>query len=361
MFSLPGILLIVLIVSLVILFLPNQTLENTRTENALQGEIVAINTSSTTHFEQREYTQQELEIRIENKTIPVSSNLILKNSPQMYEVGDRVLVGQTKGTGVDVSYFLIGYDRSQTIFILIGLFLLVVFLVGKSQGIKAIISMLFSFLVIFKIILPQIIRGENPLLISILGVLVIIPISFALTHGINKKSISAGIGTIASLLLIGVLTTIVIYSAKLTGITSEEIETLFYASQGTYDLSSLLIAGIVIGALGILDDVTVSQASVVTELLTSNKTLSSRELFSKAMVVGRDHIASVINTLILVYTGAFLSTLLLFLTFPRPFIVLLNDETVVIQIVIALVGSIGLILAVPITTLLTIRIHTKKQ
>lgn len=356
--SSPFIFTLTIIIVVILLFLPTTiNLPKQTEETVLTGTITTISGSHVTQFEQREYIQQDVLVKAKSLTIPVSTSLLLMDSPQLYSKGDKVLVGRiTDQTGSN-AYYLIGYDRSQILLFLGFLFLLAVLLIGKSKGLKALFSMIFSFVVIFKLILPLIFNGHSPLLISIIGVSIIVPFSFVLTHGTTKKSLSAMISTLLSLLLIGILTVIAVYSAHLTGASTEEIETLFFISKGAYDLSSLLIAGIIIGALGILDDVTITQASVVHELIQSKQKYSRAELFHRAMRVGRDHIGSVINTLILVYTGAFLSTLLLFLTFPRPLIVLLNNETVVIQLVIALVGSIGLILAVPITTFISINIY----
>jgi len=350
-----------LVIAIILFFgLTQEAKKPVHHEMVLQGTVVDIIKTYETVFEQRQYIQQELRISLPDATthITISSNYILKQSPQLYEIGDHVLVGKVTDAK-DNTYFLIGYDRTNILITLGVVFVAVVILVSRKQGLRSLLSMGFSFIVIIQFILPLIQAGYNPLFVSIAGVLLIIPITFGLTHGMNKKTLSAMAGTLVTLLITGMIATIVVHSSKLTGISSEEIETLFYTSDGLYNLSGLLIAGIVIGALGILDDVTISQASVVTELTNVTKKFSNKELFSRSMIVGRDHIASVVNTLILVYTGAFLSTLLLFLTFPRPFIVLINNETVVIQIVIALVGSIGLILAVPITTYIAIQLYSR--
>lgn len=349
--------LIIFFLSIVIsvvffIFIPKPDSSLSQNETVLSGKIEKITQTRNTQFEQRQYIQQELLVSIPNSEFPitVSTEYIPKNSPNIYKEGDHILVGTISDDNDEGSYFLIGYDRTKVLTVLVGIFVLLAVLVTKQQGLKAIGSMLYSFSVILFFILPLILKGIHPLLVSIIGIIFIIPISFSLTHGINKKTVAAVIGTITSLVVTGLIAAIVINLSNLSGITSEEVEVLFYSTNQTINLSGILLAGILIGALGILDDVAISQASIVLQLKEASPKLSGKDLFKRAMIVGRDHISSVINTLVLVYTGASLSTLLLFLIYPRPLIVLLNSEMVVIQIVIALIGSIGLILTVPITT-----------
>lgn len=334
------------------LIIPKPDSSMSQNETVLSGKIDKITQTRNTQFEQRQYIQQELLVSLPNSEVPitVSSQFIPENSPNIYKEGDHILVGTLSSESDEDSYFVIGYDRTKILIILVGIFVLLAVLVTKQQGLKAIVSMLYSFSVILFFILPLILKGINPLLVSIIGIIFIIPISFSLTHGINRKTVAAVIGTITSLVVTGLIAAIVINLSNLSGITSEEVEVLFYSTKQTINLAGILLAGILIGALGILDDVAISQASIVIQLKETSPKLEKQVLFRRAMIVGRDHISSVINTLVLVYTGASLSTLLLFLIYPRPLIVLLNSEIVVIQIVIALIGSIGLIITVPITT-----------
>lgn len=337
---------------LLFLLIPKPDSLSTQNEKIYHGTVSEIKETTQTHFEQRQYIQQNLQVSIsENKkAISVSTEYQPENSPSIYEKGDAVLIGSIPNNGTEDTYYLIGYDRTSILLLLLAIFICLALLITKKQGVNALLSMGFSFSVIFFFILPLILDGMNPLLVSISGIFLIIPISFSLTHGLTHKTISAIIGTVISLITTGFLAALVIHAANITGITTEEVEVLFYSTNQTISLSGILLAGILIGALGIFDDVAISQASIVQQLKETSPKLSPSQVFTKAMNVGRDHIASVINTLVLVYTGASLSTLLLFLIYPRPLIVLLNSEIVVIQIVIALVGSIGLILTVPITT-----------
>jgi uncharacterized membrane protein len=209
-----------------------------------------------------------------------------------------------------------------------------------------------SFLVIFIFILPKISAGANPVGIAILGALMIIPPTFFLSHGLNKKTLVAMGGTLIALIITGILANIFVEAAKLTGFASEEAGFLQVAKGGAINMKGLLLAGIIIGLLGVLDDVTVSQAAIVFQLKEANDRLKFNQLYQRAMRVGQDHIASMINTLILVYAGASLPLLLLFLDNPHPFSEVVNYEIIADEVVRTLVGSIGLILAVPLTTLI---------
>lgn len=184
--------------------------------------------------------------------------------------------------------------------------------------------MAFSFLIIFKFILPKILAGANPILIAILGSLLIIPVTFYLSHGLNRKTTLAIIGTITALILTGLLAGVFVNATKLTGFASEEAGFLQVAKQGQVNIKGLLLAGIIIGLLGILDDITISQSAIISQLKQSSPKLKSGELYKKAMEIGKDHIASMVNTLILVYTGAALPLLLLFINSPRPFSEVIN-------------------------------------
>lgn len=225
-------------------------------------------------------------------------------------------------------------------------------LVGRFQGFSSLLGMGFSFLVIFKFILPQISSGKDPVQSAILGSLAIVPFTFILSHGANRKTIVAISGTIISLVIAGFLALIFVEATKLTGFSSEEAGFLQAYKGSLINIKGLLLAGIIIGLLGVLDDITVSQSAIVQELKNTDIKLRPVEIYRKAMVVGKDHIASVINTIILVYTGAALPLLILFVDNPRPFLEVVNYEVIAEEVVRTLVGSIGLILAVPITTLI---------
>ena len=276
-----------------------------------------------------------------------------------FEAGQKILVERAVGPDGEEIYFFSDFVRKSALYWLFALFVLTALVITGITGIKAILGLAFSFLVIFKFILPNILSGSPPLLIAILGSFIIAPITFYLSHGLNKKTSAALIGTFIALLITGILAGVFVSAANITGFAAEEATFLRLATGETVNIRGLLLAGIIIGTLGILDDVTVSQAAIVAQLKRANKRLKPGELYIMAMRVGHDHIASAINTLVMVYTGAALPLLLLFLTAQVNFSTVINYEFIAEEIIRTLVGSMGLILAVPIATLLAVYIVNK--
>lgn len=296
---------------------------------------------------------KDKKIIVENGKIPLS------NIPK-YKVGDRVIVTISKGPDKKNVFYITDYVRRISLYWLFAFFLTVVLVIGGLRGFTSILGLGFSFLVIFAFVLPQISAGRDPVGVAIIASMVIVPVSFFLSHGINKKTISAVIGTAIALIITGVLANFFVNTVNLSGFASEESSFVEAAKPGIINMQGLLLAGIIIGALGILDDITISQAAVVSQLHKLNPKLDYYELFMKAMDVGRDHIASMVNTLVLVYTGAAMPLLLLFINNPISPTDVINYEVIAEEIVRTLVASIGLILAVPITTLITVFILKRK-
>lgn len=280
-----------------------------------------------------------------------SGTLPLSNLPT-YRAGDRVVV--TLSTDEDGKQFFLITDfiRRDGLLWLLIVFVAVAVLVGRWQGVFSLVGMGLTLGVIFWFILPQISSGHDPVATAITASLLIVPITFFLSHGLNKKTAVAVAGTLITLILTGILAQLFVGLTKLTGFASEEANFLQALRPGEINIRGLLLAGIIIGGLGIFDDITVSQAAVVAELKAAANNLSLAELFTRAMKIGRDHIASLINTLFLVYAGAALPLLLLFVDSPQPLAQVINYEFMADEIVRTLVASIGLILAVPITTFL---------
>jgi len=281
-------------------------------------------------------------IRVENGDIP-TTNIIT------YNIGDELVIVRNWVAGQN-QFYITDYVRRKGLFALALVFLAVTLVVGKISGALSLFGMTISYLVIMFFILPQISLGRDPVLIAIVGSIFMVPVTFYLSHGYNTKThISVG-STIVSLIITGLLANFFVQLTKLTGFGSEEAGFLQDFYQGNMDIRGLLLAGIIIGGLGIFDDITVSQSSIVAELRAASSKLSAFELYKRAMNVGHDHISSLINTLILVYTGAALPLLLLFNNSSRPFAQIINYEFMAEEIVRTLVASIGLILSVPITT-----------
>jgi len=286
---------------------------------------------------------KDKKITIENGNLPMS-NL------QKYKVGDELVISYSKDFEGNDMFYITDYVRRSALFWLFLIFVVMAVVIGRWQGATSLLGMGISFLVILKFILPKIYAGSDPVQIAILGSLVIIPATFLLSHGVNKKTVIAVVGTLIALIVTGILANAFVEATKLTGFASEEAGFLQAYKPGLINIKGLLLAGIIIGVLGVLDDITISQSAIVQQLKEANPKLKAGELYKKAMAVGKDHIASMVNTLILVYTGAALPLLLIFIDNPHPFSEIINYEIIADEVVRTLVGSIGLILAVPITT-----------
>jgi uncharacterized membrane protein len=287
---------------------------------------------------------------LKGKTITVENGAIATTNIVAYKKGDSVMVTAEKTVDNKDLYYITDYVRNTSLYWLFGLFVALTVFIGRKRGILSLLGMGFSFLIIFTFVLPQISAGTDPVFVAILAAMVIIPVSFILSHGISKKTIAAMIGTYIALVITGMLAGFFVDFVRLTGFASDEVNYVQATTANTIDVKGLLLAGMIIGVLGILDDITITQAAVVAQLKKAMPEASFSEIYAKAMDVGRDHIASVVNTLILVYTGASLPLLLLFINNPIPFSQVINYEMLAEEIVRTLVGSIGLILAIPLTT-----------
>ncbi len=294
---------------------------------------------------------QQLEIEVGGKKVIVENGNNEQTGLKKYRVNDRVILKQTQ-TPTGSRYFISEYVRRDSLLILLILFVVTVIAVARKRGLASLLGLVVSFLVIFGYILPNLAHGRDPISVAITGALVIIPFTFLLSHGFNRKTIVAIVSTLLALLLTGALAVLFVNLTRLTGFSSDEAAFLHLAEKGTLQMRGLLLAGIIIGLLGVLDDVTVSQSAVVFQLKKTRPDLEFRELIKKATEIGHDHISSMVNTLILVYSGASLPLLLLFINNPQPIAQVVNYELIAEEIVRTLVASIGLIISVPITTLL---------
>lgn len=277
-----------------------------------------------------------------------------------FSSGQKVVV-ETAQTTRGEQLVVADYLRLDDLAVIIGLFAAAVLVVSRKTGLKSLLSMALSLVVIVKLLLPLLIKGVNPILVSLLGAVVIIPTTFYLSHGWNRKTHTAVLGTVAALAAASLLASLMVSNAHLSGFTSDEAGFLQVEQQGQLNIQGLLLASIIIGLLGTLDDITVTQAGFVFQLNKHNSKLTIRQLYQEAMEVGQDHIASMVNTLVLVYTGAALPLLLLFINNPQPLWYVFNQELVAEEIIRTLVGSIGLVLAAPLTTIIAAAAANRPQ
>jgi uncharacterized membrane protein len=263
--------------------------------------------------------------------------------------GDRIVVSYAPGQPEGSDYQYSDRQRRPVLLMLTVLFAAAVIALGRMRGVAALAGLAVSLVIVLTFVLPAVLEGHDPVVVAVIGSAAIAYIALYIAHGFNALTTVALLGTLASLALIIVLSSIFTAAAHFSGLAGEEASVLPQLATKV-DFTGLILAGIVIGALGALDDVTVTQASAVAELKEANPSYNSSHLYSAAVRIGRDHIASTVNTLALAYAGAALPLLLLFLLSRQSLGTVSNSEVVAIEIVRTLVGSIGLVAAVPVTT-----------
>ncbi|HEU5472848.1 MAG TPA: YibE/F family protein [Actinophytocola sp.] len=280
----------------------------------------------------------------------VSLVVPIEPSTPRFSPGDAVVLAYAGGDPLaGQSYQLVDFQRDLPLVLLAVLFAGAVLLLGRWQGAKSLLALGLSFLVLVLFVLPAIIAGENPLLVASAGAGVIMFAVLYLTHGLSARTSTAVLGTMISLALIGGLSALFSALTALTGL-DDETATLIGTLGHGIDARGLLLAGIVIGALGVLDDVTVTQTSAVWELRAANPTFGARQLYASATRIGRAHVSAAVNTLVMAYAGAALPVLLYTSISGVGLGGILTTESIAQEIVRTLVGSIGLVAAVPITT-----------
>ncbi|MDO3701461.1 YibE/F family protein [Micromonospora sp. C28SCA-DRY-2] len=274
-------------------------------------------------------------------------------------VGDEIILVELTDPADPTasSYNIAEHQRGKPLVWLVVLFAAAIVAFGRWRGLAALAGLAASFAILLAFVLPGISGGGSPLLVAIVGAALIMFVVLYLTHGVTAQTSVAVLGTLGSLVLTGVLGTLATAATHLTGYGSEDATTLSMF-QADVDLHGLLLAGIIIGSLGVLDDVTVTQAATVTELAHANPGLSRLQLYRAATRVGRAHIASTVNTIVLAYAGASLPLLLLLTADSRSVTQILTSEFLAQEIVRSAVATLGLIAAVPLTTALAALVTT---
>lgn len=280
-------------------------------------------------------------------------------SASIYKVGDKVLVDESDGV-----FYITDFVRTNYLYLLVILFILTVVLIGRFKGFKALLGLVLSFLAIIKFILPQILAGNDPFIVSLIGCLFILAVIIYLSEGWNRKSHIAIFSVLISLIVTLILSVLFTKLTRLTGMAQEETVFLIGLGAKTINFQGLLLAGMLIGAVGVLDDIIIGQIEAVGQLREANPELKANKLFTMAYKIGNTHLGAIINTLFLTYAGAALPLLLLFIINEQSGLAwnqLLNTEVVSTEIVRTLVGSIGVILSMPIATYLASRDFAKKK
>lgn len=269
-------------------------------------------------------------------------------------VGDKVMVSISKTPENVVNAYFVDFIRTTPIVWLTVIFAAAIIFISRWKGVGALLSMVFSLSVIINYIIPHILIGEDPLRVSIIGSIILLGVTLYLTYGWTLKTHAAVLSMIFVLLLTGALSALFVVFTKLNGTGDENVMFLMQAMETPINLRGLLLGGMIIGALGVLDDLVTTQASAVFELHHANPNFGFRALYNSAMRIGQDHVAATVNTLVLAYAGASLPMLLLFSLARGDFSYLINFAFIAEEIVRTLVGSLGLIAAVPLTTVIAI-------
>jgi uncharacterized membrane protein len=277
----------------------------------------------------------------------ISNNVYLEPS-------DEILV--TIGSRPDglLTVYFADFVRVNSILWLTAIFAITIVLISRWKGLRSLLSMVFSLAIIIGYIIPHILAGDDPLRVSISGSVILLAVTLYVTYGWNLKTHAAVLSMIIVLLITGILAALSVLVTRLSGSGDENALFLMQMLNTQINLRGLLLGGMIIGALGVLDDLVTTQASAVFELHHANQLFGFRQLFRSAMRIGQDHVAATVNTLVLAYAGASLPMLLMFSLGRGDYSKLVNFEFVAEEIVRTLVGSLGLIAAVPLTTVIAI-------
>lgn len=278
----------------------------------------------------------------------------VRSDDYLLKPGDQIIVTISKTPDNVVNAYFVDYVRTTPILWLMLIFAIAIVLISQWKGIRAMLSMAFSLYIIIGYIIPHILAGDDPLTVSIIGSIILLAVTLYLTYGWTLKTHAAVLSMVIVLLITGVLAGLFVVFAKLNGSGDENVMFLMQLSETPISLRGLFLGGLIIGALGVLDDLVTTQASAVFELHHANPSLGFGGLYLSAMRIGQDHVAATVNTLVLAYAGASLPMMLMFSLGQGDYGYIVNFSFIAEEIVRTLVGSLGLIAAVPITTAIAI-------
>jgi uncharacterized membrane protein len=304
------------------------------------------------------------DVRASNQTIKIEilegdergKQITVDNDYLNLNVGEVFYLRHQYGGMDGTNYYSVDEPyRLPHVLILVALFIIAIFVFGGIQGVRGLVSLVGSFLLIIYVLLPGILHGYSPLLVTIGVSSLIIIVGSYITHGFNKTTSSAVLGMVITVIITGLLAVWAVHFTRLSGFGSEEVVYLNLNTRGTLDVVGLLLGGIMIGLLGVLYDVAIGQAISVEELIRIAPHVTKKTIYQRAIRIGREHIGALVNTLAIAYVGASLPLLLLFIqTSTSSLANIANREIFATEIVRTMIGSIGLILAVPITTFVAV-------
>ncbi len=298
----------------------------------------------------------------QNESLSIEQKINLDNRSDFLPIkaGDSITIMGSEVEG-EMIYNIHEPYRLNGIIAFFIVFILLVLYTTRFKGFLSLLALAATFLIIVKWLIPQIVAGTSPIFISFVGAFAIATVTFFLSHGFKKRTALALISTLGTLIIAFLLSLLAVDWMALFGTGTEDAVMLTFGQLENLDLQGLFLGAIVIGTLGVLDDVTVTQIATVKQIHDADKMLSYKELYRRGLSVGKDHIASIINTLVLAYVGASFPVLILLATSERPLWVNLNSEFIAEEVARTLVGSMTLILAVPIATMLGAYYYSRKR
>lgn len=336
------------------LVVAEQIYQQAKVLRVLDSAIIKNDNNEESYYQQLEVETKEGKYYIINqgKDSVVNKNAVL-------DQGDKIIIYSADN---EKTFQIVDRLRLPNYLIVFVVFLVAVFLIVGYKGMAAIASLTYSLFILFAVMIPLLLHGFNPVLTTLLsGVLIVLPSTF-ITHGLNRRSALVSVSILGGLVIALIINLIFTSMAHLTGGGSEEIYYLQIAGFANVDFKALFMGGVIVGVLGVLDDVAVGQIGVVEEIRGVNEKISNGELILRSLRVGKSHVLSLVNTLALAYVGASLPLFMLFVGDKvMPWWVLLNSEGVGEEIIRTLVGSSALVLTVPIATLLAVWFKEKNN
>jgi uncharacterized membrane protein len=330
-------------------------------QSTWKGRVVEVLSTESVEIEGTETKEKLQSIRVEILDGPrAGEEIVIEDDYLKLEKGDRLFFDYFLTLEGREFFQVKDIYRMHTLIVFIALFIFVVIIFGGFQGMRSLMALAGSFFALFYVLMPGLLAGWSPVLSSILVAGIILFVAIFFTHGFNRESAVSYFGTMFAVALTGVLAYLAVDLNNLSGFATEESVYLNFNTQGVLDFKGLLLGAIIIGVLGVLDDIAVTQSAVVTELFNANPNLTRREVYKRAIRIGREHVSALVNTLVLAYTGSALPVLLYFYASPSTILMSVNSEIFATEIIRAIVGSIGLILTVPVVTFLAV-IYLKGQ
>ncbi len=343
-----------LVLFLLFISFPKNVLASEKSENYLKAKVTNIVSEGEVINNDHKNLYQDIKVRVDNgKIISVHvGDPQTLTQDQKLKVGDSVILFERTEINGKKIFQIYDKYRFNNVLLIMGLFAILVIIVAGIKGLGSLIGLSTSLATILIFIIPQILAGHDPLIISIIGSIFILLVSTYIAHGISKQTSVALISTFIALFITAAIAIFFTSLSKLSGIGDEDIASLQIGTTSIINLKGLFLAGVIIGTLGALNDVTITQAATVFEFAKSEPSIKLNHLVKKGFNVGREHILSLVNTLVLAYAGSSLFIFIFLVLNPVkvPYWVILNTETISGEIVSTIAGSTGLILAVPIAT-----------